>query len=517
MPRTTHRVGALLLLVFLVLTSCSVGPSSRPPVAFNDSTQLTPPTPEPKPPGVPPLGKPARASLGWEDCTTETKAALGEPTELQFSCAKLLTTLDSPEDPSKGTSRVSVLGVGTGQIPLVVVNEAGGEPGTTFAARLALRLPEEMLNTFRIIGVDRRGTGQSDPAECVPQAQRELIAGFDPRATDQEKLNRLHDAVRESSQECLLDLDDRLLAYDTWRTAGDLEELRMELGVPKLHAIGIGESSRLLTTYAHRYPDSVGRMVLDGGPDPLLDVLGRHESQARNAESTFDTFAEDCVASGSCPLGANPRKAVSDLIDQTRATPLSVPGGQLTAGRLVRAVQLGLYDRDQWPRLTQRIAAAQNGNGAPLAKLVAPLLQRDASGPPRLDAQLITSCNDTTLRVPPQRSAQTTSDWVQRYPLFGGIYGQRLIWCGQWPVPQQPLPVPTNPQLPPIPVISTAHDPLMPELGSRHLADQLGNGVPLRWQGAGHGSIGRSECITSAVSRFLIAGVVPATETACPA
>ncbi|WP_344923883.1 hypothetical protein [Saccharopolyspora gregorii] len=56
-----------------------------------------------------------------------------------------------------------------------------------------------------------------------------------------------------SSQECLLDLDDRLQAYDSWRTAADLEELRLELDVPKLHAVGIGEATRVLTTYAQRY------------------------------------------------------------------------------------------------------------------------------------------------------------------------------------------------------------------------------------------------------------------------
>ncbi|GAA3352908.1 alpha/beta hydrolase [Saccharopolyspora gregorii] len=101
-----------------------------------------------------------------------------------FSCSQLLTTLDSPEAPAEGTTRAALLSTGTGGVPLVVLGDVHGEPGTSVAARLALKLPPEVLRTFRIIGMDRRGTGQSDPADCMPPTQRENIIGFDPQATD---------------------------------------------------------------------------------------------------------------------------------------------------------------------------------------------------------------------------------------------------------------------------------------------------------------------------------------------
>jgi pimeloyl-ACP methyl ester carboxylesterase len=518
-PRT-HRVAALLLpLVLLVAAACSAGPSNRPAVAYRDAEQQVAPAPQPpKPAPVPPLGAPADDALRWDDCTARTAEELHAPVPAgtTFSCSRMMTSLDPPDSPLHGSNRVALLSTGSGRIPLVMLGDVGGEPGTTLAARLALRMPPELLTTFKIIGMDRRGTGKSDGADCIPPPQRQAIVGFDSRATERPALDRLLDSVRSASQECLLDLDDRLQAYDTWRTAADLEELRSELGVPKLHAVGRGEAAQVLVTYSERYPNSVGRMVLDGAPDPGLDAMGQAETQAQGAEQTFDAFATDCASSG-CPLGPDPRRAVADLVERTRTSPLPSPQGPVTAGKVVRAVLVGLGDRLAWRNLVGALDAANRGDGTALGALAAPLADREAANPARLDGDLITTCNDTTLRVPPQRTAEIATDWVGKYPLFGGVFAQRLLWCGLWPVPQQPLPTPKTAGLPPIPVISTTHDPLTPALGSEHMADQMSSGVVLNWQGAGHGAIGRSDCVTASISRFLVQGTVPAKGTACPA
>ncbi|RCW43964.1 TAP-like protein [Halopolyspora algeriensis] len=522
MPRITHRAGALLLpLVLLIVAACSAGPSERPAVAYRGSQQQVPPAPAPPEPApLPPLGPPAQQALGWQDCTERTRLEIGVstlPEGMSFSCSRLLTSLSPPGAISSGTSRISLLSVGSGSIPLVVVNDIRGVPGTAFTARLALKLPPEMLETFRIIGMDRRGSGRSDPATCFPPAARETIVGFDPRATERAALDRLLDSVRSASQECLLELEKRAQAYDTWRTAADLEELRIELGVPRLHAIGRGEGSRVLATYAQRYPRSVGRMVFDGAPDPTLDALGRTKKQAREAERTFDAFAAQCTAGNACPLGPDPRRTVEDLIERTRATPLPGAGSPVTAGTIVRAILLGLTDPDRWHELVQALDAADRGDGTMLGRMVAPLLHGDAAHPPGLDSRVITRCNDTTLRVPPQRGVGIATELVDRFPLFGGVLAQQLVQCSLWPVPQRSLPVPSNPALPPIPVITTATDPLTPALGSEHMADRLAAGITVTWQGTGHGALGRSRCATLNASGFLVHGALPAENTACPA
>lgn len=518
MPRPIHRAAALLLgLALLVGSGCSAGPSQRPAVAYHDSEQQIPPAPQPPGPApVPPLGAPGGETLAWTDCREQTAAELGVPVPPgPISCAQLRTVLDPPEEPTRGTARNEVVKIGDG-VPLLALGDVAGEPGTTFAARLALRMPPEMRERFAVIGIDRRGTGGSDPAECVPAEDRAAIAGFDPLSTDRGELDQLLDSVRSASQECLLTLDERLQAYDTWRTAADVEELRVELGVDKLHAIGRGEAGRLLTTYAERYPGSVGRMVLDGAPDPTRDAIGRAEQSAEAAERTLDQFAADCAARR-CPLGPDARSAVRDLLERSRTAPPVGPSGPVPAGRIARALLLGLEDPARWPQLARGLAEAARGDGSWVAATTAPVVESAGTDPPWLDGDLITSCNDTSLRVPPERSTDLAAEWSAKFPVFGALSAQRLVWCGLWPEPQQPLPTPRQPGLPPIPVIATEHDVRSNALGTEHMADQLESGVPLRWQGSGHGAVGRSECITGAVSRFFLEGDVPAEGMVCPA
>ncbi|MHA6799108.1 alpha/beta hydrolase [Bounagaea algeriensis] len=521
MPRYPRRVLAMLpLLALLAVTGCSAGPSQRPAVAVRGGgeQQVPPERPAPEPPSVPPLGPPSQDVLHWEDCTDRTLAEIdrAESSPLRFSCARMLTPLDTPEQPVQGITQTALTKTGSGDVPLVLLNGVRGEPGTAAAARLAHELPAELLETYTLIGLDRRGTGESDAAECVPPHQRDAIAGFDPKATERSRLDELLASVRNASQQCLLTLDERLQAYDTQRTAADLESLRRELGVPRLHMLAEGEASRVALTYAEQHPNSTGRMVLDGAFDPQRDAVGRAEDEARASEAAFDAFAENCTSAGDCALGPDPRAAVSGLVEHTRQQPLNADGTEVTAGDVVRALQLGLTDRAAWPRLAEAMSAAVRGDGSGIAEIVAPLVRGRADTPPRLDAELITTCNDTTQRVPPERVAHHAADWVERFPLFGGIAAQRLAWCSQWPVPQQPLPEPDGQALGPVPVISTAADPYLRQLGSEHMARRLPSGVLLRWQGAGRGAVAGSSCIARAVTQYLVSGTPPPDDMVCP-
>ena len=93
----------------------------------------------------------------------------------------MTVVLDPPGRPGRGSLGVSLMRVGTGKSALVVVNDPGGEPGTLKAARLAAALPKELLSTFTIIGMDRRGTGRSDGMACVPPSTRSRARRVRPR------------------------------------------------------------------------------------------------------------------------------------------------------------------------------------------------------------------------------------------------------------------------------------------------------------------------------------------------
>jgi pimeloyl-ACP methyl ester carboxylesterase len=394
-----------------------------------------------------------------------------------------------------------------------VVNDLDGLPGTLYTAELADQLPAQFLKTFSLIGIDRRGTGGSEGVHCVPESDRVQIVGYDPTDTD---LAGLLDASLDASQQCILALDTRSAALDTLRTSQDLETIRQQLGVDHLDAIGHGEGSRVLTTYANHYAGHVGRFVLDGSPDPSLNSTDTAKAQAAAAEATFGAFVTYCQSNG-CALGADPKATLVQLLAQLQAKPIDLPDGtEVTNGTALNAVLIGLADRSDWSRLATAIAKARGGDGSGLAAFVDPVVVGSQIDPARLDAELVSGCNDEADRLAPDQVSTTMKSWTTTYPVFGGLLAQDLLLCGPWPVPGQPLEQPTAKGAPPILVLSTENDPVTPAAGSQRTAQQLDSGVLLNWLGSGHGALGQSACATAAAQNFLVNGKVPANPTTCP-
>ncbi|SFQ60437.1 TAP-like protein [Amycolatopsis arida] len=507
---------ALAAALAVLLGGCTAGPSTRPPVVENDGAQppRQPTTSRPVP--LPPLTEPGTSAVRWGTCGGDAVARLGDdrpPPDVPLTCARLTTALDAPDLPGRGIIRLAVLKAGNGPVPLVVVNDVDGVPGTRYAARLAARLPPELLERLSLIGVDRRGTGGSDPISCVDAEVREQLLGHDPAARTVEPLL---EAARRAGQQCTISLENAQTTFDSWRTAGDLEELRDQLGVDHLHALGHGEGSRVLTAYANRYPERVGRFVLDGVPDPAPDSAEVLDGVAAGVTATLDAFGTDCAARG-CPLGADAAGAVSALVQRLRAAPLSTPtGARMGPALALYAVWNGLRQRERWPELADAVAAARGGDVAALAEFAEPLLAEATTGAPRLDAALATLCNDTADRLPADRIDTVAGTLRQQYPLFGALVAQRLAWCGPWPVRREPPPEPATRGVPPILIASTAADPVTPEAGTARAAERMPTAVRVAWQGAGHGALG-SPCVVTAVRGFLLDGTVPRDGTLCPA
>ncbi|MDQ0380257.1 alpha/beta hydrolase [Amycolatopsis thermophila] len=505
MPR---RGLVLAVLLPALLAGCTAGPSKRPPVVENDEPVSSAPASSATAVPLPPLTEPRSPSVDWTDCDQQTRARLGAdaPTYLRFSCGTVLSTLDDPALPGRVQTHVALLKAGNGAIPLVVVNDVGGEPGTLYAARLAATLPPALLQRYSLIGVDRRGTGESDPLSCVPEDTRSQLLGQDPADDD---LEPLLDAARKAGQQCAIDLGGAQQSFDSWRTAGDLDEIRGELGVPKLHALAHGEGSQVLISYAARFPDRVGRFVMDGVPDPSGDTVTVLGDLAAAQQATLDAYGTT--------VGQDAAATVNAVVDRLRRSPQVLPGGSVFgAGTALRAVVTGLADRTRWRELAQALEAGRAGDVRALAAFVAPMLNGSDVAPSRLDGQLATECNDTVVRMPADQVAGLTSRLRARYPVFGGLVTQQLAWCLPWPARTESLPTLSTSGLPPILVTSTLADPVTPEAGTVRAVQQMPSAVRVAWQGAGHGALS-SPCAAEAVRAFLVDGKVPTDGTLCPA
>lgn len=509
---------AASVAALVVLTGCTAGPSARPEIVVNDGPQQqAPPVVGSSPPPVPPLESPRDADIAWRRCEDNILDRLEQPALppwLTVQCGRVNTTLDSPYAPGRGSVRLQILRAGTGPIPLVVVNDVGGTPGSIYAARLAATLPQEFFTQFSLVGMDRRGTGNSDPPDCVPPDVRLDLVALDSTGD----VNDWLDPAKAAGQQCAIELESRLPALDTWRTAVDLDYVREALGMNRLHAIGHGEGSRVLTVFAERFPDRTGRLVLDGLPDAAQDAVVGMEDVAAGAQATWQAFAADCVNRGAaCQLGADPHQTLPALLTQLRARSVTASNGiRVGPGVALRAVLVGLADQRTWPALAGAIDTARRGDVNGLANLIAPVVLGTDEQRPLLDAELVVGCNDTKTRLTVEQLSSVARDWNAKYPLFGAMAAQRLALCGVWPVPSTPVPTPTATGAPPIVVLGTANDPVTPLPGTERAAGQLEHAVLVTWQGGGHGALGLSGCATDAARAFLTDGAVPRHGTACP-
>ncbi|HEV7652425.1 MAG TPA: alpha/beta hydrolase [Actinophytocola sp.] len=505
---------ALLIVTAGLATACTAGPSVRPDIVVREAPAPSS-TPAGGPVGVPRLEE-MTDSVAWRECSEEIRGRLaGEqlPSWLPVQCVKLNAVLDSPYAPGRGNIKVQLLKAGKGKVPLVVVNDVDGMPGTLYAAHLAKSLPQAFLDRFTLIGVDRRGTGNSVAANCVPEEVRRAIVDPDPADLP---IDVWLQAAQTAGQQCSIQLETQLPAIDTWRTAADLETLREALGVAHLNAIGHGEGSRVLSVFADRFPERVGRMVLDGAPDPTQDAPTELEGVAKGAEAAFNAFSSDCV-SRHCELSSQPKRDLLNLLGRLRAGPLTEPDElDITAGSAMQAIMIGLADRDRWPALSAALAKAGQGDPTGLVDLLLPVVIGTNLQVASMDSVIVTRCNDSKTRLSPERIQQYGEDWQKRFPLFGPVVVQRLALCSPWTVPNQPLPTPAADGAPPILVLGTAADAVTPEEGSEHAAQQLRSGVFMSWQGGGHGALGFSTCTTKAALGFLSDAKVPRNGTVCP-
>ena len=243
--RWRWRAAALLVTVALV-AGCSVGPSNRPEiVTIEGPGQQQQPPSNTGPVPVPPLEEPTKAPVRWSTCTDNVTNRLATPplpASVPIQCARVTTPLDTPYAPGRGAIRLQLLRAGSGPIPIVVVNDVGGQPGSLYAARLAASLPQDFLTRFSLIGVDRRGTGNSEPPDCVPLEVRDAIVSINPKTT---AVADWLEPAKTAGQQCSIELESHLPALDSWRSSADLESVRVALGVSRLNAIGHGEGSQI--------------------------------------------------------------------------------------------------------------------------------------------------------------------------------------------------------------------------------------------------------------------------------
>lgn len=513
-----RRIG-LVAIVLAMCTACGAGPSIRPDVAVVEQGGGSAPTSD-RAPDAPPLQAPVR-DLAWADCTTATITRLGlgaVPDGVVLECAGYTAPVDTTGSASGtievGALRARLTATPADAAPLVLTSGSDVASSTTLAA-LADGPAAGLLERHPIVAVDRRGIGSSTPIDCGRAFDRRALAdlGQDDGATDS-RVERVAEASRQATTACTDTLHPAELAFDTAHAAEDLEQLRRTWQVDRLGLIGTGNGAAVTLAYAARYPDRVGRLVLDSPPATTAAAATAAEQRVQGQEAALTAFSRRCAAL-ECSLGPDPTDAVIALRDRAAAGDL----GTISASALLTTITafLGSPRSDQPDRvreLSDILAAAGRGDLAPLSVSAA-----DADAAVRTDGQFIARCSDGQQWPGPGRVRELQAEWAGRYPTFGSDAALGLLRCSAWPT----MPPPALPSSIPVPVLvlSGAGDPVVGSAGLPTVTGTLTSAgatwAGVTWEGYGHPVTTHSDCARQILSRYVESGVLPPNASMCPA
>ncbi|MFE7709945.1 alpha/beta hydrolase [Streptomyces sp. NPDC057486] len=311
----------------------------------------------------------------------------------------------------------------------------------------------------------------------------------------------------------------KVLPYvGTTNAARDLDLIRQVLGDRKMTYFGISYGTELGGTYAHLFPQNVGRTVLDAVVDPTADTIGHARNQTTGFQRALENYFKD---RGQDPKAGTRR--IARMLERIDRKPLPTGSGrELNEAMAVTGIVLPLYSRSSWPVLTNALDEAEKqGTGNLLLQLADQYNGRDEKGhyDTQNHSQRAISCADSSLRPTVAEARALLPEFRKLSPVFGPFLAWDTAgWCSDWPVKGElETPEASAPGAGPILVIGTTGDPATPYEGAQRMADELGRGVGIMLtnKGEGHGSYGVSSCVTSTVDAYFLDGKIPADGRTC--
>ncbi|EFY91429.1 TAP domain protein [Metarhizium acridum CQMa 102] len=512
------------------------------------------------------VSNPNPDTWAWGESALNSSTSPSHKRRGLYFCGYLDVPLDYHNKSDPRITRLAVVkyqvsGVGKKSQRTIVLNPGGpGGSGVSFALKSAENLAGALTNgTFDVLSWDPRGVGFSQPqVVCFPYAGLEdrwsLTVNKDlkesPCARQQlETVNAINEATFRS---CHKTLGDFPRFTSTATIARDVESIRIALNETQLTGYFASYGTTLAQIYANMFPDSVGRIILDG-----MDYARDHRAVGGYAQTALynttdvwnDGFLGECVAAGPerCAL-AKPvngsdmtlgslKERMQKLLQGLAERPIptySKKSGPLiiTYSDVVSFISGTLYTPSTWPSAAKLLQELEEGK---LASATAMVDKSWSFQPPNMNPEpdpgaellLMVVCGDASDASPPGGLDVWESLWrdmVKKSFLSGHANFASVFPCRNykryWPKGaevyrgdfNQPL---RNPLL----LASPTHDPVTPLVNGRKLLSEMGmkNARLIVHHGYGHGTWAHvSKCTDDLFRAYLLNGTVPdKAETHC--
>ncbi|HKY77070.1 MAG TPA: alpha/beta hydrolase [Acidimicrobiia bacterium] len=496
-------------------TSPATTTTAEPTTTTAEATTTTAPSP---PTAATPAPAPGPATspggLAWKACGALQCASLAVPRDYDDPNGPTLTLALARKPARTPAARIGSL----------LINPGGpGNSGVSALPNELRSLTTTLQNRFDIVSWDPRGIQRSAPVRCSDPNAKPASGGgggstIDPAPTKPEAQQTLAEAYKAVGEACLRWSGDLLRHVGTDSTAEDLERIRIALGEEKLTFIGHSAGTLIGAVYADRYPQRVRAFVLDGPIDPNLTLDQMTLAQAKGFEAALRSFFVWCDKTATCkwrPANPDRTQALLALMDRVRQEPLKASGGRIVGvDDFVSGIMSRLTARSKWASLGDALAAAERGDGSPLATLASNYQNAGATN--AADARQSILCLDHP--APRELSAYPPLAEASKAhaPVFGPVFTWAALSCGMWSVPATLEVKPTRAVgAPPIMVVGTTGDPATPQAWAEALAGQFERGVLVLRQGAEHVAYYYSACVRRLVDAYIVDGRPPASGHVC--
>lgn len=476
--------------------------STQPPTT---TTTVAPPTTAGPPPDTTPGPTASGFPEGWTPPPLQWSACRGES---GFQCATLRVPRDWANPNSPATVELALAKQPATGAKLGTLFANPGGPGASgkqflfgnpFKAALAER--------FDLVSWDPRGVGDSTHLRCGSKVRPFLEADSDPdNAAEQRNLDS---AAKALADECGQKDADMLAFVGTDDTVRDLEALRLAVGDDHLNYFGFSYGTFIGERYLALFPTHVRAMVLDGVVNPTEGLVGLLQGQTTAITGAIARAFASCTTT-TCKT-TPPATSYDRAKARVERAPLDTASGPLGPSELATGAIYATYDPSLWPSLNRAIAQAAQGNGDGMARLASGYYDigdwTAYAAITCLDSAHPTGSVDFQRFVDGLRSAS---------PNFGGPIGNEMLPCAYWPVaPKVVTGAVRAEQSPDVLVVGNRGDAATPYDDAVFVSKMLAHGHLVSYNGQGHTSYGRDDCVDEAIHRYLIDLVVPPEDPQC--
>ncbi|GAA3552294.1 alpha/beta hydrolase [Amycolatopsis ultiminotia] len=398
---------------------------------------------------------------------------------------------------------------------VLLLNQGGpGLTGLNFSATLVKAgLPQQVRDSYDLIGFDPRGIGHSTPVTCDLTPEQRDTAVNPPYPHGAADVGKAAETAKTVAKQCATSKTAAILPFiTTANTARDMDRIRTALDEPKLSYYGDSYGTYLGAVYTTLFPDRSDRIVLDSNLGPEGYDRAALRSQAEGFQTRFPDFAKLAAADPEkYGLGRTPAEVtakyfeLAERLDKKPAQGIdgtsfrTVTSAYLRSESLLGDLAELWHDLDTDQPMPPVPAEAGDGNFA--------------------DGYLAVACGDSQWAGSVATYQRAVAVDRIRYPMFGA-FTANIRPCAFWPSPVEPAVRIGDRGPSDVLLVQNLRDPATPLSGAARLRSAFGDRARMvTIDQGGHGAylFAPNKCGNDAVTGYLVTGKRPVHDTFCPA